>query len=604
MRALVLAAWSSLVAAAIVLAPASVLWAQQQKPDAEAAETTEPSEPIETDLLEEVDVQLILIDAVIMDNDFNTVPDLKREDFKLYIDGRKTPIHSLDISCPEQALVDPKGNWDEKGWRPPPVDGDEPLRKIILAFDYAHIKRHPIVIEQARNAVEKLHTGNEEQMILTLSNGIRVEQPWTRDHRDMLATLDRMLEDPKLYAGNHSNLTEWPAFERIMNVLDIMQTMEGRKILVLFSGPFNFDGFTHDPAFRRISAMAARSRTQIYPVDTSGLTTGGNWGPETLRRLAVETGGRVTARTNELGLAYARAQRDFFCVYTFGVIDRRIQWDHERRVSIHVRGRDFLRAHHPDYYVVRSEKKKREAIARTAAMAPELFANEELGAGSAVIDPVLGRRWRTVLTVPLPENVQAAEAKTWTIRGMVRSDTGATYHEFEDEVDPEELVAGAWFDTAKLRQGTYRASVVISAEELAEPIADAFEIEIPAIPHEGPFIVGPVFGLQNGDEARDFVPLPGPIAAGQPLTALTQVCRIDRQEPYLGRVERRLDGSPLAGGAEPLVLNPARRGACQSFYDSIDTAKLGTGTHTVAVDVTIDGGGPLQAEASFEIGGN
>ncbi|ANM29918.1 hypothetical protein ABI59_10535 [Acidobacteria bacterium Mor1] len=567
-----------------------------------ADDSAEPSEPIETDLRENVDVQLILIDAVIMDNDFNTVPDLKREDFKLYIDGRKKPIHSLDISCPEQVMVDPKGGWEERDWSLPPVSKDEPLRKIVLAFDYAHIDRHPIVIEQARNAVEKLHTGNEEQMILTLSNGIRVEQAPTQDHTEVLATLDRMLEDPKLFAGNHSNLTEWPSFERIENVLDVMATMEGRKILILFSGPFNFDGFTHDPAFRRISAMAARSRTQIYPVDTQGLTIGGNWGPETLRRLAVETGGRLTARTNDLGLAYARAQRDFYCVYTFGIIDRNIKWDHERRVSIHVRGRDFLRAHHPDFYVVRSPEKKREAIARTAAMAPELFANADLDAGAAVIDPVVGRRWRTVLSVPLPEQVRNAEKGTWTIRGLVRSETGATYHEFEDEVDAEALVAGNWFDTAKLREGVYRASVVLSAEGKAEPIADAVEFRIPSIPHEGPFVVGPVFGWRNGDRARDFVPLTGPIAPGRPLTALTQVCRIDRQEPYLGRVERRLNGTSLTGGAQPLVLNPARRGACQSFYDEIDTSKLAPGSHTVAVDVSITDGVPISSEAELTVG--
>ena len=104
-----------------------------------------------------------------------------------------------------------------------------------------------------------------------------------------------------------------------------------------------------------MAAMSARARTAFYPVDSGGLRTlidpkdTGVFGPPMLRRLANETGGRMTANTNDLGLAYARAQRDTGCTYTLGFYDRDPQPDRDRRVTLRV-DRPGHRVMHSRFY--------------------------------------------------------------------------------------------------------------------------------------------------------------------------------------------------------------------------------------------------------------
>jgi hypothetical protein len=89
-------------------------------------------EPIE----EEVEVNLVLIDALVLDKKGNTVPGLTKEDFRLSVQGRTQEVDTFDASCPAEPVADPLalGPGDTRGAGPMPAQ----KRRIALVLDYYH----------------------------------------------------------------------------------------------------------------------------------------------------------------------------------------------------------------------------------------------------------------------------------------------------------------------------------------------------------------------------------------------------------------------------------------------------------------------------------
>src|SRR6185295_3559070 len=150
------------------------------------------------------------------------------------------------------------------------------------------------------------------------------------------------------------------------------------------SGPFLEDGFYHDPEHKEISARSTTVRAALYPVDTGGLRTLDDplasrlGGPVDLRRLANETGGRMTADTNDVALAWERAREDAGFTYTIGFHDENPRPDRKRRLYLRVRHHRELHVVYPEFYVIRSRDEEQRSLTHTAAMLPGLFESSEI----------------------------------------------------------------------------------------------------------------------------------------------------------------------------------------------------------------------------------
>jgi hypothetical protein len=107
-------------------------------------------------------------------------------------------------------------------------------------------------------------------MLVALSGTVRIEQPFTIDRDELLASLEHMLNDPTLsrpdfYHQNSSIFTDQFAV-----LFDLLGAEPGNKAVVLFSA---MKDSPLDSEFERIAALAASSRSAIYPVDVRGLRT-------------------------------------------------------------------------------------------------------------------------------------------------------------------------------------------------------------------------------------------------------------------------------------------------------------------------------------------
>ena len=354
---------TSAVIAALLLAVAAPAEEQVHEPD-----------PVDSGLVEEVEVKLVLLDVLVLDRKGRTVPSLDRGDFEITVDGRPVKLQSLDLACPGGAAPDVRADRAEARSTP---EQSAPHR-IVHAFDYDHMERVALTLEQARQAVRRHSRQGDEQMLVAIGPSLRVEQDFTSDPEVLDRALARMHDDLDLYGAHLGRLTDRRFYQRLQSLMDLLDRIDGPKVVVLYSGPFPADGFNHDVEFRRIAGLSARARVALYPVDTGGLRTpqgfvyGDLGGPKELARLAVETGGRVTYHTNDLGLALARAQRDLGCRYTLGFHDASKVRDRARTVRVWL-PRSSLRAIHPVAYVIRSDAHLLADRLRTARMVPELF---------------------------------------------------------------------------------------------------------------------------------------------------------------------------------------------------------------------------------------
>jgi hypothetical protein len=421
-----------------------------------------------------------------------------------------------------------------------------------------------------------------------------------------------MRNDPELYGGNYSRLTERRFFERIRTLFDLLEMWPGRKTVVLFSGPFLPDGFYHDPEYKQLSALSTTVRASIYPVDTGGLRVPTDplysplGGPLGLRRLANETGGRMTADTNEIGLAYAKAHRDSSCSYTLGFYDDRARFDDERRLTIRVKDRGGLRIVYPEFYVIRSSEKKRRSLFRTAAMAPQMFDSDELSADLFVLAPRSAVRWSALLAVEirLGPDTFILEDENWRLRVLVRKPNGTIVHSFKRTVPmPASDLAGApnpvvtLFEELRVRPGRYLVSAVLSDPDAETPMTATRPAVVSEIPRGKPFLIGPILGYRSrraeddapSARARSVRPEFEPLMVqqaeqGQTLDSLTVVCVVDPELPVQLRALAREVTS--WEGDESVHFDPVSaqlggegRLECYHQFDRVATSRLSPGRY-------------------------
>ena len=236
------------------------------------AAAQEQQAPLDLDQHEDVEVRLVLIDALVVDKDGRTVPDLTIDDFEVAVDSELRPIDTLDVSCDAGRAEDPRGVKRPRLRGAPTAPDAE--RSIDLALDYLHLSQFERVdvLEQAKEMVSHGATAKDQIMIVALNGGLRVEQSFTSDHQQVLRVLDRMEYDITLWQPSFQHLTEESFFFGLQALMDILEQVPGSKAMVLFSNS-PASASENDLHFANLAATASASRCAIYPVAASGLGT-------------------------------------------------------------------------------------------------------------------------------------------------------------------------------------------------------------------------------------------------------------------------------------------------------------------------------------------
>jgi VWFA-related protein len=559
-----------------------------------------PTEPMDLGREEQVEVRLVLLDALVHDRKGRSVADLSADEFILFVDGKQVEIAAIDLRCP---LGPAEGRSVGRGVAPPAQGGS----RIVLAFDYYHMVSPVEAIERMKETIRERYIAGDELMVLSIGQTVRIEAPFTSDAAEILGTLDRMESDVDLYGGAYDRLTEFRFFERFDAVFDLLERIPGHKAVVLLSGPFEPDGFNHDVAYRKLAARAAAARVAVYPVDSSGLTAssffqyGDFGGPRKLGRMAAVTGGRMTYNTNDLGLGLARAQRDLGCAYTIGFYDHLERVDKVRRIAVFVRRRG-LRAIHPTAYVFRSDREKLKSFVATAHMMPEIFESSDMRIELVPLYPRGPGKWTALISTRIrsARDRPGAKAGEWKLEGLVRKPSGTVVRKWQRLIEPPEQEITV-MKALGLKPGCYLLSVVLSDPGSDVPWASSAEVEIPEIPKNELFQIGPMLARRVPEKYADELPdlVPGQdrqIQRGEELTVMTRVCRVGAdvtaEGMTVGRGLLASDGTRVwAPEPFPLAIEAEGKAGCQLVVDRLPTSSLEPGDYALESSILPGGEG-------------
>lgn len=216
----------------------------------------DPTRPMEKGLVESIEVNLVIMDVQVLDRKGNAVPDLVASDFDIFVNNVSVPIVSVDASCSE-LLEKPD---------------------IVLAFDYQHLSylQRGDALESARRALERARAPDMEVMVVALTGGLRVEQPFTTERDRISTALRGMRNDATLFGRTFEHTNETGFVRGLSSLFDVVATVPRPKAILLYS---SMKELPLDSEFRDLAAMAAASRSVIYPIDVRGLGgVGATWG--------------------------------------------------------------------------------------------------------------------------------------------------------------------------------------------------------------------------------------------------------------------------------------------------------------------------------------
>ncbi len=341
-----------------------------------------------------------------------------------------------------------------------------------------------------------------------------------------------------------------------------------------------------------------------------------------LARLAVDTGGRFTERTNDLTLGFARAQRDLTCVYSIGFYDDPVV-DRPRNVIIRVR-RPGMRAIHPSRYLLRSPEDKRESLVRAAWVSPEMFRTGVMRAHLFPIRPATTKAWEGLLAVSFSVPLGAAGgASVQRDFGAVLSrplgNGGASVkYKFDRRItlqptgsDVSSVPLVTFVQNVELEPGSYELTAVLTEPGKPEPHATKLTLEVPEIPQKKLFLVDPLLGRRSGsnlivrgggaapglDEIgaeNSFEPLlVQRLDAPDDLLVVTQACLVGAKKsrgvnrtPSVLRSLTRDDGTAVGTlGLERLALEGDGDILCQSLVDVLPAAALAGGDYVFTAEL-------------------
>lgn len=212
----------------------------------------ESPRPVNRGLTESVEVNLVIVDVQVLDRKGSPVPGLVAKDFGVTVDNKPVPIVSFDAACAELS--------------------EKP--DLVLAFDYQHLGyvQRAEALDSAQRAFEHSPAREMQVMVVALTGGLRVVQPFTGDRDQIPSVLRAMRNDSSLFAGTFSHTGETGFVQSMSSLFDVVATVHRPKAILLYSA---MTDLPFEAQFRDLAAMAATSRSVVYPIDVRGVTDPG-----------------------------------------------------------------------------------------------------------------------------------------------------------------------------------------------------------------------------------------------------------------------------------------------------------------------------------------
>ena len=261
-----------------------------------------------------ITVRLVQIDAVARDKSGHYVDDLKREELRLFQDGKEHKITYFSYSGGRPAVAPSPQGKGEQGRAPapaPPMTAGSIRRTVALVVDDLGLSWESMhrVKQALREFVDKQVQPGDAVAIIRTGTGIGTLQQFTTDRRMLITAIDRLRwtglsrggidsvdlageDEPPPVTGGRASPMSLKIFERfrsfsytlgtlgaLNHVVEELREKPGRKSAVLFSDGLQMfadygdelTGGSISTRLRRLCDRANRAGVAFYTVDTRGL---------------------------------------------------------------------------------------------------------------------------------------------------------------------------------------------------------------------------------------------------------------------------------------------------------------------------------------------
>jgi VWFA-related protein len=456
-------------------------------------------------LVEEVKVKLVMIDVLVTNKKGETVPDLKKEDFELKIGGVVQEIDTFDLHCPIGASPDPKEIAtmrqlkESPRWSPTP---DVP-RRVVFVFDYytIDVPDRQRLLDAAQYMIQSWKPDNEEIMVAALADGLRVEQRFTKNTKQIQRTLRRMEVDETLWPRTFGTGSGRIWFEDLAVLMDVLGAYDGPKAVVFFSNGLGH-GATKDLWFDMVSERATIGRSAFYPT-FGAFNTHRRMALGPLARLANDTGGRMPPNTSfDVSISYARAQRDLACRYSLGIYSDQPEKPKLQRVRVWV-DRENTRAAYPENFRLWDAEKVRESRMRAAFHDPEVFENPLVRASAFPVRLKSADEWDTLLAAHFKVPMDG-KARTMDVAATLTRPNGTRIGKYKDQIEIAPPKEGRTrpvtiIGDRKFKPGQYKMTIAASEPGGKNVVSSSVDITIPMIPENVMILQGPILARVQRD---------------------------------------------------------------------------------------------------------
>jgi VWFA-related protein len=290
-----------------------------------------------------VEAAMVVVDLTVRDSKGNLVPDLKKEDFRIYEDNQPqaiitfaaenvaigaadaTPSPTADSAAAKPAVPNAVVNLGLNPNQPVKKEDLSGKRLMVLFFDLSSLGTEDLIrsVEAANKFVTK-QTGPQDLMaIATYSSTLSLVQDFTNDRGLVLKTL-KSISSPDSNDTAAADLSDTSTSDdvfvpdtvqfnifntdRRLSALETLAKMyrefPERKSLIYFSSGVSTTGVENNAQIRSTVDNANRSNMSIYTVDSRGLVAlppGGDASQASAGRAMFGGGAMMRQRSNLMG---------------------------------------------------------------------------------------------------------------------------------------------------------------------------------------------------------------------------------------------------------------------------------------------------------------
>lgn len=242
--------------------------------------------------------RIVPVLTTVTDGSGRLVPDLEREEFAIFDDGKRQEIVLFENTV-------------------------QPFTVVVMLDFSGSMTAHLDLLKQGTEQFLLRMLPEDKGQVGAFSDKIMLSGAFTSDRDELISALD------DLQYGNPTRL-----YDAISVGIDELQEVEGRKVVLVFT-----DG---DDTASQVNYNTVRDRAQeldimVYAIGLRAEFMGRTTNPDrNLRRLAQQTGGGYfeLRKTDELGPTFTRVAQELHALYTLGFTPENLDGkEHKIRVE-------------------------------------------------------------------------------------------------------------------------------------------------------------------------------------------------------------------------------------------------------------------------------